>query len=108
MSTLRPDHSTGPATSDPAQATHLAGDETRLFIAHANTLRRTVGRIVNSSDANIDDACAFAWAQLVACQPRRQTVFPWLVKVATREAIRLDKRERRWADVDDQIIADVA
>src|SRR3954465_4901221 len=101
MSALRPDHSTGLA----AEVSHLAGDETRLFIAHANSLRRTVGRIVNSSDANIDDGCAFAWAQLVACQPRRETVFPWLVKVATREAIRLDKRERRWADVDDQVIA---
>jgi DNA-directed RNA polymerase specialized sigma24 family protein len=108
MSTLRPDHSTGPASDDSATALTRAGEETHLFIAHANRLRRTVRRIVNTSDANLDDACAFAWTQLVAKRPRRETVFPWLVKVATREAIRLDKRERRWADADDQVIGDVA
>ncbi len=105
---LLADHSSRPDTNDCPTGASPAGDETRLLIAHANRLRRAVRHTVNTSVANLDDACAFAWAQLVACQPRRETVFSWLVTVATREAIRLDKRDRRWTDVGDHVIAEVA
>jgi RNA polymerase sigma factor (sigma-70 family) len=33
--------------------------------------------------------------QLVRCQPRRETVLSWMTTVAVREAVRLDRRDRR-------------
>src|SRR3954468_2342189 len=77
------------------------GDEERLFISHANRLRRIVARNVNTSAANVEDACSFAWLKLVTNDPRRETVFGWLAKVAIREAIRLDRRDRGIASIDD-------
>ena len=50
------DHSTSPTTNESATKADFAGDETRLFIAHANRLRATVRHIVNTSDTNLDDA----------------------------------------------------
>ena len=49
---------------------------------------------MRTSDANIDDACAIAWAKLVSNQPRRASVFSWLVTVAVHEAYRLDRHDR--------------
>ena len=77
------------------------GDEDRLFAAHADKLRRVVGAAVHTSDANIEDACSFAWLQLLRRQPRRETVFGWLATVATREAWRLHSRSVRDAHSDD-------
>src|SRR3954451_7292976 len=77
------------------------GDEERLYITYANRLRRTVTANVNTSAANIEDACSFAWLQLVAKDPRRETVFGWLATVAIREAIRLDRRDCGIASIDD-------
>lgn len=79
----------------------MRGDEERLFITHSNRLRRVVAANVRTSAANIDDACAFAWLQLVDRQPRRQAVFAWLATVAIRDALRRDGRERRVVSVDD-------
>jgi DNA-directed RNA polymerase specialized sigma24 family protein len=73
----------------------LQGDEESLFAEHRVTLRRRVGRLVNTSDANVDASCSFAWMQLVRRQPRRETVLSWLTTVAVREAVRLDRRDRR-------------
>src|SRR4051794_10486509 len=84
------------------------GDEERLFITQANRLRRTVAANVNTGAANVEDACSFAWLQLVAKNPRRETVFGWLATVAIREAIRLDRRDRAIASIDeapDHVIA---
>ena len=78
----------------------LQGDEEQLYHQHAPTLRGVVRMKVNTTDENVDDACAFAWMQLVRHQPRRNTVFAWLRTVATREAIRLDRIERRHTTVD--------
>jgi DNA-directed RNA polymerase specialized sigma24 family protein len=105
MSSIGNDHQAARgASAHPTPPAHrLAGDESRLFIAYANPLRRTFGRIVNTSDANLDDACGFAWAQLISHQPRRETVLPWLVKVAVREAIRMDRRDRRTESIDEEV-----
>ncbi len=73
------------------------GDETELYRRYATRLRAIVTREVNSSPANIDDACAFAWLQLLRYQPARETVLGWLCKTAIREAIKLDRRARRTA-----------
>ena len=72
----------------------LRGDEDQLYREHARTLRTVVRMKVNTTDDIVDDACAFAWMQLVRCQPRRDTLFAWLRTVAMREAVRLDRIER--------------
>jgi DNA-directed RNA polymerase specialized sigma24 family protein len=72
----------------------LRGDEHDLYAADHARLRAVVARAVNTSDANIDDACSFAWLTLLTRQPRRATAFGWLAKVAIREAWRLDRTER--------------
>lgn len=79
----------------------MHGDEERLFITHAIKLRRVVAANVHTSAANVDDACAFAWLQLVDRQPRRQMIFAWLATVAIRDALRRDGRDRRTVDVDE-------
>lgn len=81
-----------PAEPTPGQ---LAGDEAALFERYGRRLVRVTAPAVNTMPENIDDACAFAWTELVARQPRRETVFAWLRTVARHEAIRLDRLSRR-------------
>jgi RNA polymerase sigma factor (sigma-70 family) len=73
----------------------LKGDEEALFAALAGEVRHVVSRIVNTDPATIEDACQFAWLQLLRCQPRRETVRAWLITVARNEAIRLHGIRRR-------------
>jgi RNA polymerase sigma factor (sigma-70 family) len=81
-----------------------AGD---LYVAHAKKLRRLVGGQVSTSDANLDDACSFAWTQLVAIRPgRRGSIFAWLATVAIREAWRLHRLERRDGHDGDEVTLD--
>jgi DNA-directed RNA polymerase specialized sigma24 family protein len=94
-------HTTNTPGDPNRQPARRRGDEERLYITHANRLRRIVAANVNTSGANVEDACSFAWLQLVAKDPRRETVFAWLAKVAIREAIRLDRRDRGIASIDD-------
>lgn len=100
--------STHPTTTtrDPAnERPPLHGDEERLFIVHSNRLRKVVSGCVNTSAANIEDGCAFAWLQLIVKQPRRDSVFSWLTKVAIRHAIKLDApRRARDAPLEDETI----
>jgi RNA polymerase sigma factor (sigma-70 family) len=89
----------------------LRGDEHDLYAAEHARLRAVVARAVNTSYANIDDACSFAWLRLVTRQPRRTTAFGWLAKVAIREAWRLDRADRARSaaqDVDWQDLPDEA
>jgi DNA-directed RNA polymerase specialized sigma24 family protein len=79
---------------------YALGDEGRLYAAHADKLRRVVGAAVRTSEANIEDACSFAWLQLLCHQPRRQSVFAWLARVATRQAWRLHRQCARDAHGD--------
>src|SRR4051794_29709476 len=62
-----------PASMYGAMAT-LRGDEAELFRRHSRRLRRAVASFTAADDATVDDACSFAWAQLVARQPERSTV----------------------------------
>jgi len=78
-----------------SEALELCGDEAELFAAHHATLRGRVGRSVHTSASNVDDACSFAWLQLLRRQPRRATALEWLTTVAIREARRLDRGDRR-------------
>ncbi len=73
----------------------LFGDEAALYEQYGPRLLRVTSLSVNTAADNVDDGCAFAWTELVARQPRRETVFGWLKTVARREAIRLDRLARR-------------
>src|SRR3954463_15811292 len=73
----------------------LRGDEAQLYRAHHAALRQSVRRAVHGPDACIDDACSFAWLQLLRLQPDRAMVFGWLRKVAVHEAWRLARPGRR-------------
>jgi DNA-directed RNA polymerase specialized sigma24 family protein len=56
----------------------------------------------NASDPVVEDACQFAWDQLVqhAARVRRETALAWLAKIALREAHRLSGREGRFHSLD--------
>jgi DNA-directed RNA polymerase specialized sigma24 family protein len=82
-----------------ADASGLLGDEAQLFELHARILRSRVGRQVRTSHANIEDACAFAWMQMLNYQPPRDRLIGWLRRTAVREAIKLDRRGRRWTEL---------
>src|SRR5881628_2295421 len=73
----------------------LRGDEADLFLAHHQPLLRHVARAVPDPPSAAEEACAFAWAELVRCQPDRERVVAWLAVVARREAIRVARRARR-------------
>jgi len=73
-----------------------AGAQHDLYVAYAKRLRRVVGSQVRTSDANLEDACSYAWTQLAATPLSREgSVFAWLATVAIRQALRLHRLERR-------------
>ena len=90
------------------QAPPQQGDETALFERYGARLRRATALNVTTSPEIVDDACAFAWAQLLLHQPRRETVFPWLKAVARNEAFRLDGVARRVVALDPGAISGLA
>lgn len=61
------------------------GDEAELNEQLAARLTKIVARQVRTSTANVEDACSFAWLQMLRYQPARGTVLAWLVRVGTRE-----------------------
>src|SRR4051812_42372169 len=71
----------------------LRGDESRLFERHHARLRREVAAYTEGDAELVEDACSFAWTQLVRKQPERPTVFAWLWRVAVRELWRLERVE---------------
>lgn len=81
----------------------LQGDEGALFEEHSSRLLRVVARSVSVPPHVVDEACGFAWLQLVRTQPRRESVFAWLKVVACREAIRVAGRERREVSLEGQL-----
>lgn len=71
------------------------GDEEQLYRQHRRTLLRAVARVVNAPPELIEDACQTAWVTLLRNQPRRETTFAWLRRVAINEAYRLSAIDRR-------------
>jgi DNA-directed RNA polymerase specialized sigma24 family protein len=81
-----------------AHRPHPRGDEGELFSRFNAPLERAVRARVYGPAATVEDACAFAWEQLLRTQPDRgEGLFGWLVTVATREGWRLVRIERRTA-----------
>jgi RNA polymerase sigma factor (sigma-70 family) len=79
------------ACSSPAQR----GDEEDLYRTHHRRLLRLIAADVTARPQVIEDACAFAWAELLARQPERTSIVGWLRLVARREAIRQAQRDRQ-------------
>jgi DNA-binding CsgD family transcriptional regulator len=81
------------------------GEDSELFKEHADRLLAAVRAAVRTSPMNVEDACAFAWLQLVRYRPKRACAFGWLRKTAIREAVRLERRSDRMVALD--TVADV-
>ena len=86
----------------------IAGDEAALYREHAAALYRIVRAAVCGPDQLVEDACQTAWLILLRRQPGRQSVLPWLITVAIREAYRLSRRERRDVRLEDLVALDGA
>jgi RNA polymerase sigma factor (sigma-70 family) len=80
--------------SQPASVPTPHGDEEALYRAHHTRLLRLIAHDVSARPQVIEDACAFAWAELLARQPDRTSIVGWLRVVARREAIRLACHDR--------------
>lgn len=77
------------------------GDEEQLFRAHHARLVPTVQRLAGVRRECAEDAASFAWIQLLRFQPDRgDPLFAWLLKVAIRQARRLDHYEHRAGSLD--------
>jgi RNA polymerase sigma factor (sigma-70 family) len=70
------------------------GDEEALYRAHHARLLCLIARDVSARPQVIEDACAYAWAELLARQPERTSIVGWLRVVARHEAIRLACHDR--------------
>lgn len=82
------------------------GDEAQLFAELHDKLFHTVRKQVNANDALIEDACGFAWIQLLRYQPSRECIFGWLRLTAVREAWALSALERRGLPLSEEITLD--
>jgi RNA polymerase sigma factor (sigma-70 family) len=81
----------------------VRGDELDLYDEFHFELVRQVGRRVNTSPENVEDACAFAWLQFFKHQPDRDGQWKgWLYRVAQRRAYELDAHDRRDAHLVDE------
>lgn len=85
-------------------AAALRGDEEHLFAEHHDALQRSVKRAINAPEALIEDACQFAWTQLIGTQPERgPRLFGWLRTVAIHEGYRLSRTQRRDSALEDLV-----
>ena len=67
-----------------------------LYVTHQPKLRRQLAAVVNTTPENLEDACMFAWMQLFTHRlDKADAAGGWLLTVARREAIKLDRRARR-------------
>jgi RNA polymerase sigma factor (sigma-70 family) len=74
------------------------GDEAELFERNSERLLRVVRGAIGGRHSVAEDACSFAWLQLLRTQPERSSIFPWLCTVAINEARRLLKGQARHAE----------
>lgn len=80
-----------------------------LYEQHAEQLRRVVRRRAATTDQNREDACSYAWMQLLENRPAgRPDVFPWLVTVAVHQAWHLARidRDRGTCPIIDELTPD--
>src|SRR4051794_15292379 len=85
----------------------LGGDEEEMLSQYADRLIRDTSARMRTSRANIEDACAFAWSQLIRTQPERDSVLAWLRTVAFHQVLRLQETQRDLGQDDVAKYADV-
>jgi RNA polymerase sigma factor (sigma-70 family) len=78
------------------------GDGAALFLEHQRFLLRVTERRFGGSQEPAEDACSFAWLQLLRCQPDREAVVGWLRVVARNEGLRLLRISRREPFLEDK------
>jgi RNA polymerase sigma factor (sigma-70 family) len=78
------------------------GDEAALFLEHQRFLLRVTARRFGGSQELAEDACGFAWLQLLRYQPDREAVVGWLRVVARNEGYRLLRISRREPFLEDR------
>ena len=91
--------------SPPRAQPPLRGDEAHLYDRYHHQLYRLVLASSGQDPAIAEDACSFAWMQLLRHQPDRPTVLGWLRQVAVREAWLLAKQARRKTPLADSELA---
>jgi RNA polymerase sigma factor (sigma-70 family) len=84
----------------------LTIDLENLYVLNSKRLERVVRMTVDAADVVIEDACQFAWSRLVFHAPNVQehAMFSWLVRTASREAIRLTACRARELSFHDALI----
>jgi DNA-directed RNA polymerase specialized sigma24 family protein len=81
-----------------------------LYADHHETLRRAVhARSAGLSPSVVEDACAFAWLQLLTHEhidvdPPHAGPLAWLTTTATREAWRMKRTERRATPLEHDVL----
>jgi len=87
--------SAGAGAGDTRGPGAVVGDEGQLYRALQPRLLGVLRRTIRAPEQLLEDACSFAWVQLVAHQPDRDGVLRWLAVVARHEALRLIALDRR-------------
>ncbi len=70
-------------------------DPSELYRVHARALERKVAAKIQTSHQTVQDACSFAWLQLLTHDVSDEHALGWLVVVAARHALRLHQRSLR-------------
>ena len=81
-------------------------DVTALYTQHSESLKRLVAKRTTTDPDTIEDACSFAWTQLlthdsVDLTPPHWRSLAWLTQTAMREAWRVHERAMRTIGADD-------
>jgi DNA-directed RNA polymerase specialized sigma24 family protein len=71
------------------------GDEPELFRRHHERLLRRFARNTGAATVLAEDACCFAWLQLLRDRRERERIVGWLRVVAHHEALRLERQQWR-------------
>lgn len=73
-----------------------ASQPAALFARYDRKLRARVRSIVTTSEANIEDACMYAWLALLRHElDEISEPYSWLTTLAIREAVKLERADRR-------------
>lgn len=81
------------------------GDEAELFRRHHGSLIHALERRLRVPRELAEDACSFAWLQLLRCGPERERVAAWLYTVAKHEALLLLARRPTGEHTFERIVA---
>jgi DNA-directed RNA polymerase specialized sigma24 family protein len=96
-----------------AASTQRLQQITAMYAKHDGQLHHVVALRGSAQHATVDDACAFAWAQLLSAdhvdlRPPRWGALAWLTTVAVHEAWRLDRLDARAGAFDPDTVDEIS